>query len=116
MPSTSRQRLATPAGSPTVTATPAIATGTLRSSQPGPPHGRRSLLGRRDDLEERVAEREHRVAKAEVRDARVGERLPEAELVAEAPGDRVEVARREDGLPEPNPELAHGRRVYAPPS
>src|SRR5262249_45701683 len=40
-----------------------------------PAPGRGPVLGRRDDLEEGVAEREDGVSQSEARDARVGERL-----------------------------------------
>ena len=46
-----------------------------------------------------------RVAQAEVRDAGIVERLAERKRIAEVRDDRVEVARDEDGLPEPE----HGR-------
>jgi hypothetical protein len=56
---------------------------------------------RRDDLQERVAEREHVVAQPEVLYARIRVRLREAESLAQLPGDRVEVASGEDRLAKP---------------
>jgi hypothetical protein len=64
------------------------------------PAGGRPVLLRRDDLDERVAERHHRVAQAEVRDAGIVERVAEAELLAQRARDGVEVTGDEDGLTE----------------
>jgi hypothetical protein len=66
---------------------------------------RRSRLDRRDDLDERVAERHHRVLQPEGRDGGIAERLAEAELGAQRRHDRLEVTGGEDDLSETD----HGR-------
>ena len=66
-----------------------------------PPPGCGVLGDGRDNLEEGVAEREDGVAKAEMGDVRVGERLVEVELGSQAPGDGVEVPCRQDRLAKP---------------
>src|SRR5439155_8656553 len=62
--------------------------------------GRRSVLLRRDDLEERVADREDGVAEAERADPGILERLEQAESLPQPACHRVQVARGQDGLPQ----------------
>jgi hypothetical protein len=58
----------------------------------------RALLHRGDDLDERVSQRHHRVAQAEVGDARIRVRLAERQRRAQLAHRRVEVARRQHRL------------------
>jgi hypothetical protein len=56
---------------------------------------------RRDDLEERVAERKHGVPKAEILDTGIRERFTEAQLAAQASDHRLEPSGNKDRLAHP---------------
>ena len=60
--------------------------------------GRRVVLQRRDDLDERVPERHDRVVQPEGADAGIPERLGEAERGAQLGHDGLEIAGDEDGV------------------
>jgi hypothetical protein len=62
--------------------------------------GGRAGRDRRDDLDERVAERHHRVPEAECRDGGIAERLAQLEPGAQRRGDRLQIAGDEDDLTE----------------
>jgi len=62
-----------------------------------PPRGR-ARPHRRDELDELVAEREHRVVDAELGDARIAKRRIEPEQLGKPPRARREVADDEDDL------------------
>jgi hypothetical protein len=64
--------------------------------------GRRPVLGRRDDLEEVVAQRAYDVVQPEHADARVAKGLAQSERVAQARIGGLEVARDEHRLAEAN--------------
>ena len=66
------------------------------------------VLDRRDDLDERVAQRHDRVAQAEQRHPRIRVRLPERERRAQLGHRRLELAGRDDDLPEAH----HGPARY----
>src|SRR5436190_3883810 len=85
---------------------PAVAAAAL-----DPPPGSGVRAHRRDDLEEAVAEREDGVPEPEGVDARVRERLTEAQLLAKAVGDGVELGRGQYRLPETQSVRPHVARL-----
>ncbi len=69
--------------------------------------GRCLRAHRRDDLEERVPQREHRVRQPELSHPRIAKRLPEPKCRAERGGDRLELARHQHGLAQTYPGSIH---------
>ena len=80
------------------------------------PPGRGPVADRRDDLQERVAEREHGVAQAEVADALVGERLTERERRAQRSRDGIKIGGGDHGLAQPDRGSAGAAPAPAPPA